>query len=168
VSIAYFLIGLPASGKSTWRAAHLEKSCTPTVTISSDDLIDQYATEHGITYSQAFKEMNLREVDKKLEEQIRSAVLLGVDIIIDRTNLTRKIRKKFLQLLPSTYWKKAVVFELHRDELQQRLDKRAETTGKFIPDHVIDNMASIFTYPDLTEFDEIVNHYQCLFTPLPL
>ncbi len=50
----YMLIGVPASGKSTW----LKKNMSPdSVIVSSDDHVERLAAMQGKTYNEAFKEV---------------------------------------------------------------------------------------------------------------
>ena len=145
------LIGLPASGKSTWR----ERYQNDAVVISSDDMVEAYAVEHELNYSQAFRAVDMKQLEKAMFEQYQQAIAEGRYIIIDRTNLNPKTRNRFLKDVPVNYRKVGVVFEVSDDELQQRLDKRAVETGKTIPAFVIDSMRTSYIAPTLEEFHEI-------------
>ena len=48
----YMLIGVPASGKSTW----VEQNKGNALVISTDNLIEAYAANLGKTYNEVFKE----------------------------------------------------------------------------------------------------------------
>jgi len=48
------LIGPPASGKSTWREKFLASQTDEWVVCSTDDLLDKWAAERGLTYDEAF------------------------------------------------------------------------------------------------------------------
>lgn len=154
----YVLIGLPASGKSTWRAmfkATAENLDAPLpVEISSDDIIDEIAASKGLTYSQVFMEA-IKVSDKLARQNFEEAVAARRDIILDRTNMTLKGRAKFLASLPKTYEKHAIVFEVPDDVLNERLEKR-NATGKIIPKSVIDAMRASYQPPSEAEgFDKI-------------
>lgn len=150
-----FLIGPPASGKSTWRAKYLETMSRPTTIISSDDEIEAYARQHGLTYTEAFSKVDFQDIDGKIMRNFRMALLFGDDIIIDRTNMKQSSRKHMMKIVPDTYQKHAVVFQVPRAELQRRLDARAKATGKFIPPKVVEDMLASFVPPSQAEFDEI-------------
>ena len=150
---ATFLIGLPASGKTTYR---LKLPQDRLVTISSDDLIDQWAREHGVTYTEAFRAINLRDVERQMMAALDAAVLAEQSVVIDRTNMSRKSRAKLLGRLPQHYQRIAVAFEVPRDELERRLAARAETTGKYIPPYVIETMLEQYEPPTHDEFEVIV------------
>ena len=155
MSKVIFLIGPPASGKSTWRGKYLETMSKPTTVISSDDQIEAYALQHGLTYTEAFVKVDFEDIDRKIIQQFRMAVLFGDDVIIDRTNMKRKSRKYMMKIVPDTYQKHAVVFRVPRAELQRRLDARAKATGKVIPPEVVEDMLSSFVPPSPDEFDKI-------------
>ncbi len=152
---AIFLIGLPGSGKSTWCRRYLALATRPTVVVSSDDLIDEWAQEHGLNYSEAFRQIDFRKIEHQMLERLKRAIDNRDDIIIDRTNMTKKSRRKLLDLFPSGYRREAVVFEIEPEELRRRLLHREETTGKHIPDNVVANMLASYVSPGEDEFDFI-------------
>ena len=149
------LVGIPASGKSTFTkqllASHPEKNYA---VLSTDDLLDDWAEAEGLTYPQAFQKYAGR-AEKLFKIHLRQAINNKRNIIIDRTNLTPKSRGKLLRLLPGEYKTKAVVFDVEPNEVARRLDVRAKETGKVIPDNVIANMISSYVPPTKDEFDEI-------------
>jgi len=154
MSSVYFLIGPPASGKSTWRNAFLANNST--VVISSDDIIDDFAEKNNMTYSEAFKKIDFKSIDQKIIKDFQDALQRRDDIIIDRTNMNKKSRHNFMKFVPNNYKKIAVVFKVERDELQRRLDMRAKMTGKYIPTAVVDNMIASYVPPSVEEgFDKV-------------
>lgn len=150
----FVLVGLPASGKSTWRNEYL-KANPDTVVISQDDLIEAFAKANRLTYSEAFQQADLRKYEKQVYADFEAAVAQGKDIILDRTNVTAKGRAQFLKRLSPDYTKTAVRFIAPDDVLSYRLRKRAKTDGKFIPDYAIRNFKSSFVEPTLDEFHSI-------------
>lgn len=150
------LIGLPGSGKSTWRSKHLTTNPDKNFFIHSlDDLIDQFAAENGMTYSQAWNKFDMKGGSKMLDENFLKAVAAKQDIIIDMTNMSEKSRKGKLKKLTEDYTKSAVVFVVPDNVLQERLKKRAEETGKSIPPFVVNQMARSYQAPTKAEFDRI-------------
>jgi predicted kinase len=148
----YMLIGIPGSGKSSWRNVHHLQSA---VIISTDDLIEQYARTLGKTYSDVFQEY-IKQATKISNEQLRVAIANNLDIIHDQTNLTAKSRANKLSKIPDSYRKVAVFFSTPDDaELKRRLASRP---GKTIPANVVLGMRSQLERPSKAEgFDEVVD-----------
>ena len=144
------LIGVPASGKSTWREANAGDA----VIISSDDIIDQTAAAQGRTYNEVFKE-NIKFATQLVEERAKAAFADGKDVVWDQTNLTPKSRKPKLSLVPEYYEKIAVYFPTPEEgEWRRRLDSREV---KNIPENILMGMNSSLTTPDETEgFDTVI------------
>jgi predicted kinase len=139
----YQLVGVPASGKSTWVAEQdwaLTCSC-----ISTDKWVEIYAKEVGKTYSEVFVDFMPTAVDLMAKEVV-VAREMGRDIIWDQTSTTVKSRARKFNMLPD-YEHIAIVFKTpEHKELMRRLMNRP---GKEIPDHVIASM--IASWEDPTE-----------------
>ena len=150
------LVGLPATGKSTYikqlLADHPEKNY---VVISTDDVMMDLAAEEGLSYADAF-EKYIGQADKKAKINFRQAKNARANIVIDRTNLTQHGRRKFLSQLPKEYHTKAVVFEVSKDELARRTTKREIEIGKRVPPDVVERMIRSYAPPTTSEFDEVV------------
>jgi len=150
------LVGLPASGKSTYIKQLLaDNPDKHYVVISTDDILSALGDAEGLSYSQAFDKFS-GQADKKMKIQFRQAKNTNSNIVIDRTNLTLNGRRKFLSQLPKEYLTKAVVFDVSRDELDRRLLRREIETGKYVPKHVVDSMQRNYVPPSKSEFNEIV------------
>lgn len=152
----HILVGLPGSGKSTWRHAFVAENPDVCV-LSTDDRIDAWAQERGLTYTEAFPQAPMKEFETAIREEFQDAVASRRSVLVDRTNLSCKSRARFLSSLPKPYRRVAVVFDVPDDVLARRLDERARLTGKFIPEHVISTMKASFEMPDITEFDQIIS-----------
>lgn len=146
----YMLIGVPASGKSTW----VEKYKGDALVISSDDLIEAYAAEQGKTYNEVFKEQ-IKIATKIMLEHAEAAFAADQDVIWDQTNLTAKGRAAKLNIVPEHYEKVAMVFSVPgREEWLRRLDSRP---GKTIPRNILEGMLSTQQMPTEEEgFHDIV------------
>lgn len=159
----YILIGLPGSGKSTWRSRHIEQNPNDEfVVCSTDDMIEEWGARHGLNYSQAFDKAPMSQFNKDFMKQFRDAVTAGKNVIVDRTNMSAKRRRDFLENLPKGYRKVGVVFTVTDQELERRLKDREATTGKHIPGFVIKNMANSYVAPQPGEFDQVIH-----INPLP-
>lgn len=150
------MIGLPGSGKSTWRDNMLANSPDSYVVISSDDELESMADHEGISYSEAHKKY-IGKSTAISKQKFREAINKGKNIIWDQTNLSPKKRKGILNQVPASYKKTAIAFEVTSEELKQRLAKREQETGKHIPPHVMKNMARAYRPPTKEEgFDNVI------------
>ena len=148
----YMLIGVPASGKSTWREQHAGDA----VVISTDDIIDQTAAARNSTYNEVFKE-NIKFATQLATERAKEAFAAGKDVIWDQTNITKKSRKPKLAMVPEHYRKNAVFFATPlEEEWQRRLNSRQ---GKSIPAHILDGMVEMLEMPDLDEGWDAIDYH---------
>lgn len=144
------LIGLPASGKSSWIADYIAKNPEMNFqVVSSDDIIEEKALLEGLDYSSSYKK-NIGFAVDEMERRFKKHVKDGVNIIHDQTNLSVKTRRKHLAKVKN-YVKSAIVFTLGEDEWQRRFEKRRAEIGKDIPYFVIENMKAGFEYPTKKE-----------------
>lgn len=147
---AYILIGIPASGKSTWiKSQRWSNNC---VIASTDSYVEAFARSVNKTYSEVFDQVMPTAVDQMVNDVI-NAYESSKDIIWDQTSTTIASRKKKLKMLDG-YTKIAIVFKIpEMEELMKRLSSRP---GKVIPWNVVSQMISSFEHPSLEEgFDQI-------------
>lgn len=152
MSILHMLIGLPASGKSTWRAA--QANIYGGIVASSDDFIEAMAKEQGKTYNEVFKS-SIKSAEVHVKSLVTYAVQNNKPLIWDQTNLNAKTRQKKLLTIPYNWKKTAVVVRCRDfDEWKRRLMSRP---GKIIPAETIQSMMKSFEMPTLEEgFTDII------------
>ena len=143
------LVGLPGVGKSTWLDGQLFETGRLDCILSTDDIIQDIADEYLTTYNAIFSNAI------KLAEQImwyraEAYVDMNCDVIVDRTNLSVKSRKRFIDFFKSAgYEIEAIAFKTPvDDEHERRLVSRA---GKSIPAHVIASMRESYVFPSPAE-----------------
>jgi len=141
----YVLVGVPASGKSTWiENQDWTQDC---VIVSTDIWVEIKAKQVGKTYSEIFQDYMPHAV-KLMANQVTMARDRGMDIIWDQTSTTVASRKKKFKMLPD-YEHIAVVFPTpDRVELNMRLANRPD---KVIPAEVVDSMIASFQLPTKAE-----------------
>jgi predicted kinase len=141
----YQLVGVPASGKSTWiKSQDWAVEC---VVVSTDEFVEAYAALMNSTYSEVFDEYMPTAV-KLMADKVVAAREAGKDIIWDQTSTGVKARARKFNMLPD-YEHIAVVFKTPKpEELARRLASRP---GKNIPDHVMRSMINNFEMPDTEE-----------------
>src|SRR5687768_7432312 len=149
--IVYVLVGLPGSGKSTWRSTITNHYCA-----SSDDFIEAMAKDQGKTYDQVFKEQ-IKGGEKHCTAIIGMAVRDRKPLVVDRTNLTIESRRRILARIPFDWERIAVVFRpLCEKDWMERLASRP---GKTIPESVLNDMKRRFETPSLDEgFSSILEY----------
>ncbi len=147
------LIGMPGSGKSTWRAIGMARDAVrPTTIISTDDQVEDIGRLKGLSFSEAFKLLDHKQVNKGHVIALRAAVKAGNDIIIDKVNASRAGRARMLRHVPKHYERHAVVFHVPESELQVR---RANRPGKHIPVRALAEMRHAWSPPGANEFDHV-------------
>jgi len=138
---AYILVGVPASGKTTWLAG--QTWAVGMEYISTDVYVEKFAKRLGKTYNEVFDEVMPRAVRLMTRAVVRARAA-GRDIIWDQTNTTVKSRARKFRMLPD-YWHIAVVFPTPSAEEHAR--RLASRPGKSIPDHVVRSMIDNFEWP---------------------
>ena len=138
------LVGVPASGKSTWR----ELSAGDAFVYSTDDVVEELAAVQGKTYEQVWSDQ-IKHATKIANECLAPAIKERKNVISDRTNLTAESRRKFLTQFPKSYVRKAVLFAVPpADVLKARIAGRP---GKNIPAEVLSRMIKDLEEPTLDE-----------------
>jgi predicted kinase len=146
----YQLVGIPASGKSTWIKNQIW--ALGLTVVSTDSFVEDYARTQGKTYSEVFANYMPTAVEL-MAKQVVFAREHDHTIIWDQTSTTLASRARKFNMLPE-YDHIAVVFRTpEHKELVRRLLSRP---GKDIPDHVIASMIASWEEPTLEEgFKEI-------------
>ena len=146
----YQLIGVPASGKSTW--IWTQNWINGMEYVSTDRHVLEYAKAQGKTYTEVFKDYMPTAVDLMAAEVVEARTA-GRDILWDQTSTTVKSRARKFNMLPN-YEHIAVVFPTPEIEvLKERLANRVDQP---IPWKVVQGMIDNFEYPtDEEGFKEI-------------
>lgn len=147
------LIGPPLSGKSTW----IRNNFPDVEVISRDEtLMEVYGSRN---YTEAFNNVDQKEVDRVLESKFRKANQEKKSVIVDMTHMASKRRKMNLNYFTDDYYKIGVIFPiLSDDEYERRNQKRKEEENKDIPFHIIKRMIS--QYQPIREdenFDKVIS-----------
>lgn len=148
------LVGPPLSGKDTYLRSQDYSDFTM---ISRDDIL--MSLHDTDDYSEAFSQVDQKEVDRLLNQKIQDCIDGKKNVIINMTNLTKRGRNRHLSKFPnSDYEKIAIVFpKLDITEYINRNLKRKNEENKFIHLNVIQSM--IDNWEDVTSdegFDSIV------------
>jgi predicted kinase len=153
--VVYMLIGPPGIGKSTYIKEMLLPNGEYTV-VSTDNLLEEKGKKIGLSYNEAFNEFNFKEIEKEFFINLKIAINERQDIVVDRTNMSKKGRRRVLNLFPKDYLKIGILFDFsNRAKLDTQLNKRLSETGKHISKKTVDRMIESYKEPTLEEFDYI-------------
>jgi predicted kinase len=146
------LIGLPCSGKSTYRSKNQDN-----IVICRDDILLNMSKSKS-DYKQAFDTINPSEVNTELMNLFKENLRQQKNMILDLTNLKKTGRSGFLDNCPH-YHKKAIIFLTPFSIIKKRNIERDKKENKFIPEDVLIEMMKSFDPPTYQEFDEIEVYY---------
>ena len=137
------LVGLPASGKSTW--ARENEPLLDAVIISSDKWRKDNFGEEEI-------QGNNHDIFESLHKQTRTQLELGNNVIFDATNLSYKHRIALLNKMPKNTFKECVLFATDFDICIVQNNNRERS----IPKHVMERYYKSITIPQYNEgWDDI-------------
>lgn len=147
--IVKILVGLPASGKSTYAGKYAQIGWR---VISSDSIREELFGDASI-------QKKPDEVFAQMLERLEISMNNNENIIIDATNLTVKNRAFFLQTIVNySYTVVAIVFNTPLEECKKRNDER----DRKVPIEVIEHMARKIELPSKDEGFEIIDFYRNL------
>lgn len=155
------LIGLPASGKSTYMREVLYPAHKEYRILSRDMLVEHYAKQDGITYNEAFTKYG-KDVDKayKIHMQYIRDELPDV-LIVDKTNLYSHVRDREYQFfLDKGYCITYIFFTKPVDEEFEEWKNRINSRpGKTIRPHVLEKMYEDYL-EDVPESAKVQPHFK--------
>ncbi len=158
--VVLVMAGVQGSGKSTFIEELKTRSPYLYSVASTDNMVEAVAKERGLTYSQVFGTINFKDMNKAFKVQIRDAGTAKANLIIDRTNVSKKARRSCLDLLGQklSYTKVCVTLDVGEPMLFARLKQRAETTGKVMGFDIVKSKLKAWETPTKDEgFDLILN-----------
>ena len=131
--IVIILVGSHVSGKTTWADiiatnSNYLSSVVPTRVISQDIFIEAYANSIGKPYREVFNDFARKSKDL-FNEDLKTALDNGENIIIDRMNGTGRSREKILQIIKRSenrYLLAAVQFMPSAEEILKRWQSQFE------------------------------------------
>ncbi|KAK3268071.1 hypothetical protein CYMTET_23404 [Cymbomonas tetramitiformis] len=144
------LIGMPASGKSTWAKKH--SAAFPQkryVVLGTNDILQQMkVTGMGrkANYVERFQQL-MDRVSPMFGPLLQRAASIPRNYIIDQTNVYAGARRRKMSAFRN-FQKKAMVFVVPHAEMQRRAAKAEQEEGKTVPQDVLDNFAANFALPN--------------------
>ncbi len=151
MSILVLLVGLPASGKSYYAKGFITRLYGNYRLHSSDAILEEIAKDSGKTYDEVFKD-SIKIADKLFWQELQKSIDLNEKIVVDRTNLTVKSRKRIIDMAKAKgYFISAEVFETHFHDNAKWKEFLGAREGKTIPSHVIGSMMFSYERPTYDE-----------------
>lgn len=146
------LIGPTLSGKSTY----IRNNYPSAEVISRDEIVMEVFGSRD--YNSAFKEVDQKEVDRRLADRLVAAASAKKNVIVDMTNMTVKRRMATLRNFGKDFTRVAVVFPiLSEEEYEKRNIDRNAKENKWIPPFVIKSMIDSYQEPSPAEgYDRII------------
>lgn len=156
--LCMILVGLPGSGKSTLSKTLIEMHSPDRILhyASSDAYIERLALEQGSTYN-ALWAKHIDAATNDFQKTINFAVRNKHDILIDRTNIDKKSRAKFINRLKVAGYR-LIAFDVtcSEDVLHERNEVRKQS-GRSIPEGVLRNFMERYEAPTVMEgFDHVI------------
>lgn len=158
----YVLVGPPGIGKGRW----IRENVVDPYIISYDNAVSAVAKAHDLKYDDIAgpKAGPFRKDIAELEkQQVTNAVASGKHIVVDKTNMTVKARKRAMKAIEGNegdFEKIVVFFDFRGLEplVLKSVERRAQEDGdKNIDPGVVIGMINRFEMPSKSEgFDDII------------
>ncbi|XP_057796345.1 uncharacterized protein LOC131012408 isoform X2 [Salvia miltiorrhiza] len=143
------MVGLPASGKSTWAEKWVNEHPEKRYILLGTNLALEQMKVPGLlrkhNYSERFDRL-MDRATKIFNALLSRASTIRRNFVIDQTNVYKSARRR--KLKPFAYYIKiaAVVFPT-AEELKSRAEKRLKEMGKEVPAEAVNQMLANFTLP---------------------
>ena len=132
------LVGVPASGKSTWARKELARNPN-VVSVSRDDF------RYGLRNSGVTEPKIESMITELVDSTIMKSLSFGLDVIIDATNLKKSYIEHFINLVKHNADVEFIVFDISLETAIERDKNREKSVGE----HVIKKMYK--NYKDLLD-----------------
>ena len=132
------LVGVPASGKSTWARKELARNPN-VVSVSRDDF------RYGLRNSGVTEPKIESMITELVDSTIMKSLSFGLDVIIDATNLKKSYIEHFINLVKHNADVEFIVFDISLEVALERDRNRERSVGE----HVIKKMYK--NYKDLLD-----------------
>jgi len=159
----YILIGLPCSGKSTWRSEHLSDTHVVSRDLCIDIIGKKYKKEtHDAAYLLQDKDENIaQEVDSLFEKMIEESYSTKKAIVIDNLSLSMKNRAGWIKKYHKTHNIHGVLFLKSYIDLIDCDQQRSQNENKTIGHDLLLKHMMRFRFPLLNEGFDTMEYVFC-------
>lgn len=134
------LVGLPASGKSTWANIYVENR-ENTILLSSDKIREELFGDEAT-------QGDPKKVFALLETRLIKNIKEGKNVVVDATSINRWERKNYIEIAKDfNAIPVAVIFDTPVEECKRRNQGRE----RVVPDFVYDKMLKKYEAPSIAE-----------------
>merc|ERR1712115_188278 len=144
------MIGLPASGKTTWVDKHVAENPDKQYNVISTTTMINKMTVNGEPRKGHHKgkwEQVVQKATRSLQEMLRAASQRRRNVIIDQTNVYPSAQKRKARPFEG-FQRRAVVVVPSDDVYKERVAAQTAAGSKDIPDEAIMGMKANFTLPE--------------------
>lgn len=150
----YYLIGLPASGKSTY-AKEIAEKFEGEIHIHSSDLLREELFGDVNRTSREDNDKLFRTLHRRIKDDLQS----GISVIYDATNINKKNRLEFLRFIKGVECEKICVLVMLPYHMCLTRNMKRE---RIVPPHVLERMYRRFQPPNKNEgWDEFNIFVNC-------
>ncbi|KAL3624943.1 hypothetical protein CASFOL_031611 [Castilleja foliolosa] len=140
------MVGLPASGKTTWAEKWVKEHREKRYVLLGTNLVLEQMKVPSLLRKNKYSDLLMDRATKISNALLTRASKIPRNFILDQTNLYKSARKRKLKPFADFIKIAAVVFP-KAEELKIRFDKRSKEMGKEIPAEAINKMLANFTLP---------------------
>eukprot|EP00063_Salmo_salar_P076922 XP_014051757.1 PREDICTED: heterogeneous nuclear ribonucleoprotein U-like protein 1 isoform X3 [Salmo salar] len=148
------MVGLPASGKTTWALKHAEEHPAKNYNILGTNAIMEKMKVMGLRRQKNYSgrwDVLIQQATQCLNRLIQIAARKKRNYILDQTNVYGSAQRRKMRPFEG-FQRKAIVICPTDEDLKERTLKRSDEEGKDVPDHAVFEMKANFVLPEAGEF----------------
>uniref|UniRef100_A0A3B3TC97 Uncharacterized protein n=1 Tax=Paramormyrops kingsleyae TaxID=1676925 RepID=A0A3B3TC97_9TELE len=148
------MVGLPASGKTTWAMKHAEENPAKKFNILGTNAIMDKMKVMGLRRQRNYAgrwDVLIQQATQCLNRLIQIAARKKRNYILDQTNVYGSAQRRKMRPFEG-FQRKAIVICPTDEDLKERTLKRTDEEGKDVPDHAVLEMKANFVLPEAGEF----------------
>uniref|UniRef100_A0A8C7LIU4 Heterogeneous nuclear ribonucleoprotein U-like protein 1 n=1 Tax=Oncorhynchus kisutch TaxID=8019 RepID=A0A8C7LIU4_ONCKI len=148
------MVGLPASGKTTWASKHATEHPAKKYNILGTNAIMEKMKVMGLRRQKNYAgrwDVLIQQATQCLNRLIQIAARKKRNYILDQTNVYGSAQRRKMRPFEG-FQRKAIVICPTDEDLKERTLKRTDEEGKDVPDHAVLEMKANFVLPEAGEF----------------